>query len=123
MRGSSPRGTSCGHRCKRPGNRRVRRRQDAIAFYIHSVGPVEPVVCEIDCGTLPTSLLEAELFGYERGAFTGASSPAAWKRRIENAGARRDRASVNRIANQLLRVIGRGLNDSVGARRSRSMRD
>ena len=28
---------------------------------------------KIDCGTLPSGLLEAELFGYERGAFTGAS--------------------------------------------------
>ncbi|HEU5460616.1 MAG TPA: sigma-54 dependent transcriptional regulator, partial [Pyrinomonadaceae bacterium] len=32
---------------------------------------VQPLV-KIDCATLPAELLEAELFGYERGAFTGA---------------------------------------------------
>jgi len=48
--------------------------KDAIAFYIHSRSKraAQPFV-KIDCGTLPGGLLEAELFGYERGAFTGAS--------------------------------------------------
>jgi transcriptional regulator with GAF, ATPase, and Fis domain len=31
----------------------------------------------VDCGSLPPSLIEAELFGYERGAFTGAVARAA----------------------------------------------
>jgi two-component system, NtrC family, response regulator AtoC len=30
---------------------------------------------ELDCGALPESILEAELFGYEKGAFTGAVQP------------------------------------------------
>jgi transcriptional regulator with PAS, ATPase and Fis domain len=48
--------------------------KDAIALYIHSKSnrAVQPFV-KIDCATLPGGLLEAELFGYERGAFTGAS--------------------------------------------------
>ncbi len=29
---------------------------------------------KVDCGSIPESLLESELFGYEKGAFTGASS-------------------------------------------------
>ncbi|HEV2827949.1 MAG TPA: sigma-54 dependent transcriptional regulator [Pyrinomonadaceae bacterium] len=48
--------------------------KDALAFYIHakSKRAAESFV-KIDCGTLPSGLLEAELFGYERGAFTGAN--------------------------------------------------
>src|SRR3972149_4549814 len=36
--------------------------------YIRGVGPFIPV----DCSALPESLIESELFGYEKGAFTGA---------------------------------------------------
>jgi two-component system, NtrC family, response regulator AtoC len=48
--------------------------KDVIAAFIHSksVRAGQPLV-KIDCATLPGELLEAELFGYERGAFTGAS--------------------------------------------------
>ena len=48
--------------------------KDALAFFIHSRSPraTQPFV-KIDCATLPGELLEAELFGYERGAFTSAS--------------------------------------------------
>lgn len=48
--------------------------KDAVAFYIHSQSSrATQSFVKIDCGTLPAGLLEAELFGYERGAFTGAS--------------------------------------------------
>ncbi|HEY0430806.1 MAG TPA: sigma-54 dependent transcriptional regulator [Pyrinomonadaceae bacterium] len=48
--------------------------KDAVAFYIHSKSSrASQSFVKIDCGTLPAGLLEAELFGYERGAFTGAS--------------------------------------------------
>jgi transcriptional regulator with PAS, ATPase and Fis domain len=48
--------------------------KDALALFIHlhSSRAAQPFV-KIDCATLPSELLEAELFGYERGAFTGAS--------------------------------------------------
>lgn len=48
--------------------------KDVLAFHIHSRSPraTQPFV-KIDCATLPGELLEAELFGYERGAFTSAS--------------------------------------------------
>lgn len=48
--------------------------KELIAHTIHknshrSTGPFIP----IDCASLPENLLESELFGYERGAFTGAN--------------------------------------------------
>jgi two-component system response regulator AtoC len=48
--------------------------KDALAAFIHmqSSRAGQPFV-KIDCATLPGPLVEAELFGYERGAFTGAS--------------------------------------------------
>ena len=48
--------------------------KDALAAFIHSrsVRATQALV-KIDCATLPADLLEAELFGYERGAFTGAT--------------------------------------------------
>ncbi|HEU4507842.1 MAG TPA: sigma-54 dependent transcriptional regulator [Pyrinomonadaceae bacterium] len=47
--------------------------KDLLASFIHSKSrrAAHPLV-KIDCATLPGELLEAELFGYERGAFTGA---------------------------------------------------
>ena len=48
--------------------------KDVLASFIHWKSPraARPFV-KIDCATLPGDLLEAELFGYERGAFTGAT--------------------------------------------------
>jgi len=48
--------------------------KDALAFYVHSKSSrAAQSFVKIDCATLPSGLLEAELFGYERGAFTGAN--------------------------------------------------
>jgi transcriptional regulator with PAS, ATPase and Fis domain len=48
--------------------------KDALAKFIHmhSRRSASELV-KIDCAALPSELLEAELFGYERGAFTGAA--------------------------------------------------
>jgi DNA-binding NtrC family response regulator len=48
--------------------------KDAVARYIHASGPRrrEPFVT-VDCPALPPTLIESELFGHERGAFTDAT--------------------------------------------------
>jgi two-component system response regulator AtoC len=48
--------------------------KDATARLIHERSPRrERPFVKIDCASLPEDLLESELFGYEKGAFTGAS--------------------------------------------------
>jgi PAS domain S-box-containing protein len=49
--------------------------KDLVARYIHDCSGrnAGPFVI-INCASLPENLLEAELFGYERGAFTGAAA-------------------------------------------------
>jgi DNA-binding NtrC family response regulator len=48
--------------------------KDAVAAFIHARSPrADGPLVKIDCAALPSELLEAELFGYERGAFTGAT--------------------------------------------------
>jgi DNA-binding NtrC family response regulator len=45
-----------------------------IAELVHRMGPrANGRFSVVDCGALPPSLIESELFGHERGAFTGAS--------------------------------------------------
>ena len=48
--------------------------KDLLASLLHYLGPhSEQPLVKIDCASLPLELVESELFGYERGAFTGAT--------------------------------------------------
>jgi len=59
--------------------------KDVLASFIHSKSSrAHQPFAKIDCATLPGDLLEAELFGYERGAFTGATESKPG--RLEGAG-------------------------------------
>ncbi|HVE77915.1 MAG TPA: sigma-54 dependent transcriptional regulator [Gemmatimonadaceae bacterium] len=52
--------------------------KEVIARYIHQLsGRAEGPFLSINCGALPESLLESELFGHVKGSFTGASKDKA----------------------------------------------
>ncbi len=52
--------------------------KELVASLLHSgSGRKEAPFVPVDCVTLPKSLFESEIFGYERGAFTGANGPRA----------------------------------------------
>ena len=96
--------------------------KDLLAAFIHSKSrrSAQPFV-KIDCATLPGELLEAELFGYERGAFTGAVETKAG--RFE--GAQKGTIVLDEIAHlstdaqaKLLRVIETREFERLGGRKT-----
>ena len=61
--------------------------KELAAQYIHRHSPRrgKPLVT-INCAALPDGLLESELFGYERGAFTGATASYSGKLKLADGG-------------------------------------
>jgi len=57
----------------------------ARAIHFHSTRSDAPLV-EINCASIPETLLESELFGHEKGAFTGAYKQKKGKFEIANGG-------------------------------------
>ena len=48
--------------------------KEVIARFIHNNSPrKDEAFIRVNCATIPKDLFESELFGYEEGAFTGAS--------------------------------------------------
>ncbi|WP_066300279.1 sigma-54 interaction domain-containing protein [Bacillus sp. FJAT-29937] len=48
--------------------------KDVIAQYIHKMSQRTGDFVRVNCGAIPAHLLESELFGHEKGAFTGAGN-------------------------------------------------
>lgn len=96
--------------------------KDALALLIHARSPrAAQSFVKIDCAALPRELLESELFGYERGAFTGAT--AAKPGRLE--AAHKGTLVLDEIAHlstdaqaKMLRVIERREFERLGGRRT-----
>ncbi len=61
--------------------------KETLGYYIHyySNRHGKPFIV-IDCTSIPLSLLESELFGYEKGAFTGATDEKTGKLELANGG-------------------------------------
>jgi len=61
--------------------------KERVAEHIHQHSPRQgkPLV-RINCAALPDGLLESELFGYERGAFTGANASYEGKLKLAEGG-------------------------------------
>ena len=61
--------------------------KEALARALHDLGPRagKPFVA-LNCGAIPENLLESELFGHERGAFTGAVKQTIGKIEVANRG-------------------------------------
>jgi two-component system, NtrC family, response regulator len=61
--------------------------KEALAQALHELGPrVKQPFVAINCGAIPENLLESELFGHERGAFTGAVKQTIGKIESANRG-------------------------------------
>ncbi len=61
--------------------------KDAIAHLIHNYSQIatRPFV-QLNCAAIPSTLLESELFGYEKGAFTGATGAKPGRVEMANSG-------------------------------------
>jgi two-component system response regulator HydG len=61
--------------------------KEVIADAIHAASPrrLKPLI-KVSCAALPDTLLESELFGYEKGAFTGANTRKEGRFELANGG-------------------------------------
>jgi transcriptional regulator with PAS, ATPase and Fis domain len=96
--------------------------KDALAGLIHARSlRFTGALVKIDCAALPSELLEAEFFGYERGAFTGATDARPGRLEAANGGT----LVLDEIAHlpveaqaKLLRVIEEREFERLGGRRT-----
>ena len=96
--------------------------KELIADYLHHASSrAGAEITKLNCAAIPDSLLESELFGYEKGAFTGASSTIKGKFEISDKGSLfLDEIGDMSLQSQskILRVLQEGSFSRLGAARS-----
>lgn len=61
--------------------------KEVLAAYLHRISPwSNAALVKVNCAAIPGALLESELFGYEKGSFTGAYTSRAGKFELANGG-------------------------------------
>ena len=94
--------------------------KEVLARYVPPAQPRQEAVHPVNCAAIPETLLESELFGHEKGAFTGAVR--APRRQVRggqrrHALARRDFRDGSAAKQKLLRAIQERMIDRVGGTR------
>ena len=99
--------------------------KELIARHIHFSGPraKKPFVV-VNCAAIPDNLVESELFGHEKGAFTGAEASRSGKFELAHGGTLfLDEIGDMRLESQakLLRVLQDGIIERVGGGKPRNV--
>ena len=96
--------------------------KEVVARAIHDRSPrVGGPVLRVNCGAIPSELVDSELFGHERGSFTGAAAQRrGWFERADGGTLFLDEIGELPLAAQvrLLRVLQDGVFERVGGSRS-----
>ena len=99
--------------------------KELIARHIHFAGPrAKKTFVVVNCAAIPDNLVESELFGHEKGAFTGAESSRTGKFELAHGGTLfLDEIGDMRLESQakLLRVLQDGVIERVGGGRPRAV--
>jgi transcriptional regulator with GAF, ATPase, and Fis domain len=96
--------------------------KEVVARAIHAKSPrAKGPMVRVNCGAIPSELIDSELFGHERGSFTGAvGTRRGWFERADGGTLFLDEIGELPLAAQvrLLRVIQDGVVERVGGERS-----
>lgn len=95
----------------------------ARAIHAHSRRAAAPII-RVNCGAIPAGLIDSELFGHERGSFTGAvSARKGWFERADGGTLFLDEIGelTGDAQVRLLRILQDGTFERVGAHRTRTV--